>query len=118
MLDSPSEQLGIILMTSSKLKTSVVEYHKAKEELVAMDDELPLIIYIVSQCRVDNLTSKVNMLEDYVRFIEDFESEQRLITNIKVKLFNFLFKFVHSCFHVHFNFYLHIYCVFRFRYNI
>lgn len=87
MSDCPSEQLSIILMTSSKLKTSVVEYHKAKEELVAMDDELPLIIYIVSQCRVDNLPSKINMLEDYVRFIEDFENEQRLVTNIKVENF-------------------------------
>lgn len=110
MSDSPSEQLRIILMASSKLKTSVVEFHKAREELVAMDDELPLIIYIVSQCEVENLASKVNMLEDYVRFIEDFESEQRLVTNIKVELFySFSKPFFHS-FLSHYYFILSSYC--------
>lgn len=51
----------------SCLKTAVVDYHKGKLELDAMDDILPLTIYVVSQARVKHLASEFNLLEDYLK---------------------------------------------------
>lgn len=41
------------------MKINVLDYHKAKEELLSMDDELPIIIYILIMSNVHNLISKL-----------------------------------------------------------
>ena len=50
-----------------KLKTTVVDHHKGKFELAAMDDVLPLSIYIVSMANLHYAASHKNMMEDYLR---------------------------------------------------
>jgi len=34
-------------MMMSSLKTAIVDFHQSKIELASMDDELPILIYIV-----------------------------------------------------------------------
>lgn len=54
---TPREKLQCLSDSYSGLKTAVVDYHKGKLELVAMDDLLPLTIYVVSQAEVSHIAS-------------------------------------------------------------
>lgn len=67
------------------MKTSVVDFHKGKLELNTMDDELPITIYVLSQVKVESLMAELSFVEDYVKFFQEYESELRLMTNLKVK---------------------------------
>jgi len=44
------------------MKTDVVDYWKNKEEIGTMDDELPIIVFIVSRSTVPNLFAEVRYL--------------------------------------------------------
>jgi len=44
---SPREKLKSIMMMRSLMRAEVIDFYKGKEELVSMDDELPVNIYIV-----------------------------------------------------------------------
>lgn len=60
-------------------------------ELCAMDDILPLTIYVVSQAQVPSIVSEFKMLEDYIKIAEmqgckrsgsiNFELEKKILTN-------------------------------------
>jgi hypothetical protein len=55
---TPREKLACLSECYRALKTAVVDYHKGKLELAgAMDDVLPLSIYIVSQANVSHLST-------------------------------------------------------------
>ena len=71
-------------MANSMMRTSVVDFHKGKVELNTMDDELPLTIYVLSQTKVENLMAELSLIDDYIRFFQEYESELRLITNLRV----------------------------------
>ncbi len=71
-------------MANSMMRTSVVDFHKGKLELSTMDDELPLTIYVLSQTKVANLMAELSLIDDYIRFFQEYESELRLITNLRV----------------------------------
>ena len=49
---TPREKLQCLSESFGALKTAVVDFHKGKLELSAMDDILPLTIYVVSQADV------------------------------------------------------------------
>jgi len=83
---SPKEKLGVLLMMHSLMKSSVVEYHKGKQEIASMDEELPILIYVVLQCQIDNISAELNFIDDYVQLDPTLESEKRLMTNIKVSV--------------------------------
>lgn len=55
-----------------------------------MDDELPIIMYIVTQVEIKNFVAEINMIQDYLRFTVSLDNESRLLTTIIVILF---FKF-------------------------
>lgn len=74
-------------MMHSLMKSSVVEYHKGKEEIASMDEELPILIYVVLNCKVDNIAAELNFVDDYVQLDPTLESEKRLMTNVKVIYF-------------------------------
>ena len=45
-LENPGDMVGCLSASFEKLKTAVVDHHKGKLELSAMDDVLPLSIYL------------------------------------------------------------------------
>ena len=51
-LNNPGEMVGCLSASFEKLKTIVVDHHKGKFELSAMDDVLPLSIYTVSMANL------------------------------------------------------------------
>jgi hypothetical protein len=63
------------------LKTEVVDHHKGKVELEAMDDVLPLFIYCVAMSNLKHAASLHNMMEDYLRQMNGFDLERKLLCN-------------------------------------
>ena len=59
---TPLEKLNAFLSWVSLMKTDVVDYWKNKEEIGTMDDELPIIVFIVSRSTVPNLFAEVRYL--------------------------------------------------------
>jgi hypothetical protein len=49
-----------------------------------MDDELPVIIYIVLACSINNFFPNIYFVSDFIEFDPSIESEKKLITNIIV----------------------------------
>ena len=79
---SPLEKLNSILECMTLMKTVVVDYWKGKKELEAMDDQLPVIIFIVSQVTSQEFPSEIRFLLDYSSMCSGFDNEQRLLVNI------------------------------------
>jgi hypothetical protein len=80
---TPLEKLNCCLNTVSSMKTAVIDYWKSREELSAMDDELPLLIFVLVQARVSNFNAEIAFLLDYVGRSSRFEKEQRLLINFE-----------------------------------
>lgn len=83
-LKAPKEKLGALLMMHSLMKSAVVDFHRGKEEICSMDEELPIIIYILTQADLKNGSAEFNLIDDYVQLDPSLESERRLMTNLKV----------------------------------
>ncbi len=83
-LRNPREKLGILLMTHSLMRSCVVEFHKGKEEVASMDEELPLMIFILLNSKVEDMAAELNFINDYVNLDPGLESEKRLMTNMTV----------------------------------
>ncbi len=83
-LKSPREKLGVLLMAHSLMKSAVVDFHKGKEEVCSMDEELPIMIYILLHAKMENAAAELNFVDDYVQFDPTLESEKRLMTNLRV----------------------------------
>lgn len=53
-------------MMRSMMRASVIDFHKGKEELVSMDDELPVVIFIILQCKIPDIMAELYFLEDFI----------------------------------------------------
>ena len=73
--------VSCLSLTYATLKSEVVDYHKGKFELEAMDDVLPLTIYCVAMSSLDHASSYHNMMEDYLRQVNGFDLERKLLCN-------------------------------------
>ena len=56
-LENPGDMVNCLSASFEKLKTTVVDHHKGKLELSAMDDVLPLSIYVVSMANLHSPAS-------------------------------------------------------------
>ena len=57
------------------MRAAVVEYHKGKEELSSMDDELPVCIYVMLVCQTPNIFAEISLVEDFVDLDPYIENE-------------------------------------------
>ena len=81
-LESPGEMVNCLSASFEKLKTTVVDHHKGKLELSAMDDVLPLSIYTVSMANLHSPASHQQMMADYLRCNQrGYELERKLLCN-------------------------------------
>ena len=73
----------IITQCSLEIRNCILEYTGGKYELESMDDELPIIIYLVTQIKVDNLFAELNMIDDYIKCTMREELVQnKMVTNL------------------------------------
>jgi hypothetical protein len=63
-----------------------VEFTNIKEELVTMDDELPIIIYIVLMAEFKNQYAEIQFVDDFANTDPSIENERRVLTNIRVQI--------------------------------
>lgn len=81
-LDNPGEMVNCLSDSFEKLKTAVVDHHKGKLELSAMDDVLPLSIYVVSMANLQNPMSHQQLMADYLRCNQrGYDLERKLLCN-------------------------------------
>ena len=60
-----------------------MEYTGGKYELESMDDELPIVIYLVTQINVDNLFAELYMIDDYIKCtMRDELIQNKMVTNL------------------------------------
>ena len=73
----------IITQCSLEIRNCILEYTGGKYELESMDDELPIIIYLVTQIKVDNLFAELNMIDDYIKCtMRDELVQNKMVTNL------------------------------------
>ncbi|MEE4248370.1 MAG: hypothetical protein V2I33_23545 [Kangiellaceae bacterium] len=86
---SPIEKLNAWLNAISMMKTEVVDYWNGSEALETMDDELPIVIFIVAMSSVPNLAAELAFLFCYVGKCVKFEREYRILTDVEASI-NFI----------------------------
>jgi hypothetical protein len=77
-------------MMNSRMRSTVIKYHKGKVEIESMDDELPITIYIVAYCTSPNFYSNLEYIESFVKCKGDLDNEEKIMQTIRV---SFLTKF-------------------------
>ena len=78
----------ILTQSSLEMRSEIIDYTSGKEELVSMDDEIPIIIYIITQIKVENIFAELNMVDDYVKCtMRDDLVQNKMVTNLLSGLF-------------------------------
>jgi hypothetical protein len=84
--ETPLDKINCLLTAMSAMRMTVIDYWKSKEELDTMDDELPVVIYIVAMSSVESLATEVHFLQDYIGDSDRFDNENRILLNIEVSI--------------------------------
>lgn len=67
------------------MKLAVLEFHKTQVELASMDDELPLLILIVSRVEPSvQIHRELAIMGDYLRLRDDLDFEEKHFRNLSV----------------------------------
>ena len=80
---SLKKKFEAITQASLELRNCILDYTNGKYELDSMDDELPIIIYIVTQLNVNNLFAEIYMVDDYLKCsLRDETIQNKMIFNL------------------------------------
>jgi putative heme degradation protein len=60
--------------------------HGGREELASMDDLLPVMIFVTVRAAVPDFPGIVRIVDDYVKFKNVFELEERILTTLQVAI--------------------------------
>lgn len=92
MTTSFTDKFDLLVTTNTAMKTTVIEFYKGKEELISMDDELPVLLFILIKCKCKNLFAQLSLVEDFLSLLGDIDYERRFIMNFKVNKYIAIFK--------------------------
>ena len=68
------------MLTFASLKSEVVEHHKGKIELEAMDDVLPIWIYCVASAELQGKAWQIHAKMDaYLEVLDGYELERKVL---------------------------------------
>ena len=77
------KKFEILTQASLEIRKCILEYTEGKFELESMDDELPIIIFISTQVKVNNLIAELNMIDDYIKCsMRDNLVQNKMVTNL------------------------------------
>ena len=80
---SLKKKFQILTQCSLEMRIKFLEYTSGKDELISMDDELPIIIYIVTQVNIGNIFVELNMVDDYIKTsMKDEIMQNKMVTNM------------------------------------
>ena len=84
---SIKKKFEILTYGSLEIRTYILEYTNGKYELDSMDDELPIIIYITTQIKVNNIFAELNIVEEYIKCIlRNNLIQNKMVTNLMSSL--------------------------------
>ena len=84
----PKKKLEVITQSSIELRSCILNYTNGKSELDSMDDELPIVLYISTQIKINNLAVELYMVDDYIKCsLGDDLVQNKMITNLMGSLF-------------------------------
>ena len=84
---SLKKKYEIMAQASLEIRNCVLDNTNCKYELDSMDDELPIVIYITTQLRVNNLYAQLYMIEDYIKCsLRDRLAQNKTVTNLMSSL--------------------------------
>ena len=73
----------ILTHSSLEMRSYILDFTSGKDELVSMDDELPITIYITTQLNVENIFAELNMVDDYIKCtMKDDLVQNKMVTNL------------------------------------
>ena len=78
-LRTPIDKVNCLIATIACMKSCVVDYWKGSLEIQAMDDELPILMFLLLTSKIKDIHAELQILKDYVG--ETLENENRIITN-------------------------------------
>lgn len=68
------------------MKLAVLDFHKTQIELSSMDDELPVLIFIVSQTPPEpTLFAQLALLNDYLALHDALDFEEKHLRSLSVR---------------------------------
>jgi hypothetical protein len=74
-------------MMNSEMRAAVIKFHHAKVEIEAMDDELPITIFILSRVtKCKQIVSHLQFVQSYLKSKEDSDHQERMISNILISV--------------------------------
>ena len=84
---SLKKKYEIMTQASLEIRNCVLDNTNCKYELDSMDDQLPIVIYITTQLKVNNLYAELYMIEDYIKCsLRDRLAENKTVTNLMSSL--------------------------------
>lgn len=78
-LKTPVDKINCLIAAVACMKACVVEYWKGGVEIQAMDDELPVLMFLLLTCEIRNPSAELTILSHYVS--GRLENEGRIILN-------------------------------------
>ena len=76
---TPIEKINCLISTIACMKSCVVDYWKGNLEIQAMDDELPILMFLLLTSRIEHPEAEFQILTHYVT--GKLENENRIILN-------------------------------------
>ena len=74
-------------MMNSEMRAAVIRHHHAKVEIEAMDDELPITIFVLSRVtRCKQIVSHLQFVQSYLKSKEESDHQERMISNILISV--------------------------------
>lgn len=87
------DKFDYIVSSNTLMKMNVIDFYHGKEEIVTMDDELPLLIFVVLHSKILNSFSQISLVDDYLSCFSEFDVERRFLFNLKVFFSSFYIRF-------------------------
>ena len=80
---SPVDKLNCVLEAVNLTRTAVLEYWKGRVELLAMDDQLPVTIYVATQVTEPTFVAQLALLQDFAVDAAGLENEFFLLVTLE-----------------------------------
>ncbi|CEL93229.1 unnamed protein product [Vitrella brassicaformis CCMP3155] len=81
---APTEALYLLLLTFVDMRAAVLEGSRGRYEVEAMDDELPLFVFILARARLRHPHAIGQWLSDYLSADSRMDTEGKFVTSFQV----------------------------------
>ena len=80
---NPKQKLTSLINLIANMKKEVIRYHNSAFEINSMDDELPILIFIITFTDFD-IYNELEFLKIYIEFLDEADFEKRFLSNFEI----------------------------------